>query len=115
MTLTCNDMFGELIKPGDTVWSLEVNQEFEINIYQWLLEQVHGPTSVSVIFTDGKEKRRSVKSIRILAKDKSRLVNYMIDNLNKQKAKYEENLQKLESILEQNEITIAINNTEEEI
>ena len=112
---TTSDMFGELIKPGDTVWSLEVNQEFDINIYQWLLEQVHGPMSVSVIFTDGKEKRRSIKNIKILAKNRVRLVNYMIDNINKQKLKYEENLQRLQSILQQQEVTVVINNTEEEI
>lgn len=109
-------MFDESIKPGDTVWSLDANREFDIIIEQWIVEQINGPTSVSLIFVNTSEKRRAVKSTRVISKDKTRIVNYMIDSLNKQKSKYEANMQKLQSLLEENIVEIVtIQNTEEEI
>ena len=114
--ITTKDMFDETIKPGDIVWSLEVNDDFDIKIEKWLLEQVNNTSSVSLLFVSETEKKRSVKSIRMISKDKDKIIHHIMTNLTKQYQKYEINMQRLQSLLEEKPTEmVAIQNTEEEI
>jgi putative ribosome biogenesis GTPase RsgA len=115
--LVVKDFFDESVVAGDTVWSLEWEQDYSVTVQQWLVDQVLNHQNVALLFIgpDQKERKRANKSVKKIAKSRTQLIEVAIKNIEQQRLVYETNLNSLNKALLLEPAIVVVNKDEVEL